>query len=211
MILHKKAFIFSSIGLVVFALLASLVISGLTKGFDQSVLLWINQHASPLLNKVFVSFTQLGGVIAVAIVTLALIINNLLKRKYTKAIFVAVSIGGVALINVILKTIFDRPRPDLWEWIITETSFSFPSGHASGSFALAITIVLLCWHTKWRTPVTVLAGLYVIIIGLSRMYLGVHFPTDILGGWLVAFTWVSFVAGLLLYIRTRRNKNLKEA
>ena len=80
----------------------------------------------------------------------------------------------------------------------------------AASLALAATIILLGWYTKWRVAITVLAVLYVLIIGLSRMYLGVHYPTDILGGWLVALTWVSFVTGLILYIRTNRNKTQKE-
>jgi undecaprenyl-diphosphatase len=153
---------------------------------------------------VFVALTQLGGIYLVAGVSLAMVVYLVLKKKYYKALFVAVSIGGVALVNVLLKTLFDRSRPDLWQHLVTETSFSFPSGHASASAALAFTVVLLLWNTRWRTLSLSIGALYVVTIGFSRMYLGVHFPSDILGGWLLAVSWVTLMAGILYSYKNRR-------
>ncbi len=128
----------------------------------------------------------------------------LIKKRYYGASFITLSVGGIALITMFIKTLFDRPRPDLWEQLVTETSFSFPSGHSSASAALAASIVLLLWNTRWRTVATVAGILYVLIVGVSRMYLGVHFPTDVMGGWLLGITWVALVAGSLYAMKARR-------
>jgi undecaprenyl-diphosphatase len=125
------------------------------------------------------------------------------KKKYDKALFVALAIGGVALLNTLLKTLFERPRPDLWEWLVTETSFSFPSGHSVASATLALSIVLLLWNTRWR--VLALGGglTYLAVVGFSRMYLGVHYPSDVLGGWLLACTWVALLVACFSVYKLR--------
>ena len=187
-----------------FIILAILVTNCITTAFDESALLWINQHANDTFNSLFVALTQLGGIYLVAGVSLAMVVYFLLKKRYYKALFVVVSIGGVALVNVLLKTLFDRSRPDLWQHLVTETSFSFPSGHSSASAALAFTVIVLLWNTKWRTVSLSIGALYVVTIGFSRMYIGVHFPSDILGGWLLAAGWVTLMAGNLYSYKNRR-------
>lgn len=185
-----------------FGILAFLVRNGITDAWDTSVLLWINSHASPAFDTFFVALTQLGGVRVVVAVTLVLTLYLIIKKQYLRAAFVVVSIGGAALLGAVFKAVFERTRPDLWEWLIHETSFSFPSGHATASMALALTIIVLMWRTKWRVITLIAGGVYVLAIGLSRLYLGVHFPTDILGGWLLSLGWVSLVALGCLLITT---------
>lgn len=178
---------------VLFGLLATLVINGVTDQFDQSVLLWINSHAVSMADTIFLFLTHLGGVYGVVAITTLTVVLLTMRKKYDKALFVALAIGGVALLNTLLKTLFERPRPDLWEWLVTETSFSFPSGHSVASATLTLSIVLLLWNTRWR--VVALAGglTYLAVVGFSRMYLGVHYPSDVLGGWLLACTWVALL------------------
>ena len=206
----KAAILTFTISGVLFGLLAYLVVSGATQAFDQSVLLWINQHASNAFDALFLALTELGGIIFIASTTLVLTIFLIIKKKYYKAALLAIGVGGVSLINVLLKTLFDRPRPDLWEWLITETSFSFPSGHSVASAALAMCIVLILWRTKWRLTALIGAPIYMAIVGLSRMYLGVHYPSDVIGGWLLGVTWVSLVAGVLYtFAKYRKSRTLK--
>lgn len=180
-------FLITSIG---FVALADEVHEGETLAFDQSALTAINEHASPYFDTFFVTITQLGGVIGVVAVTLGLLMLFLLRKAYRSAIILAAGVGGAAAINLVLKAVFERARPDLWEQLVVETSFSFPSGHAMASAALAVSVAAIFWHTKYRWLVVAAATLYGLIIGFSRLYLGVHYPTDIVAGWLVSTAWV---------------------
>lgn len=183
-----------------FGILVFLVTNGYTNAFDESVLLWINQHASPAYDSFFLAVTKLGNPLFVTVASLALALGFLWRKRYPKAALVAIGMGGSTLLGVMFKAMVERTRPDLWEWLITETSYSFPSGHATASMSLAFIIVLLVWRTKWRFAAILGGILYVLLIAVSRLYLGVHYPTDILGGWLLGLAWVSLVALGCLYV-----------
>jgi membrane-associated phospholipid phosphatase len=170
--------------------------------FDDALLLKMQALASPALNGFFVVMSKLGyewGVIPFDVLIVALL---LLARRWRRAAFAATAFVGSALLNLGSKQIFQRERPSLWESIAPESTFSFPSGHAMGSMTLALTVVLLAWPTRWRWPAIVSALVFVALVGLSRVYLGVHFPSDILGGWCAALAWVLGVY-LLMFRRSR--------
>ena len=189
---------------LLFAILAVIVGSGVTNALDSSILLAINSLSSPWLNTFFVAFTELGGVIVVSVVAIILVLLFLAKRNYIRALLISVGIGGEAAMNLLLKSIFERARPDLWDWIVTETHTSFPSGHATASMALALCIVYLLWNTKWRKATIIAASVYLLLIGFSRLYLGVHFPTDILGGWLLGIGWMALVITFVITVNYRK-------
>jgi undecaprenyl-diphosphatase len=121
-----------------------------------------------------------------------------LLRRRRAAVVLAVGVGGAALINTLLKLAFHRVRPELWTPLVVERSFSFPSGHAMVSSALACSVTYILWHTRWRWLAVGLGLAVVVAIGLSRLYLGVHYPTDVLAGWTVGFFWVVIVRAVLL-------------
>jgi undecaprenyl-diphosphatase len=112
-------------------------------------------------------------------------------------------VGGGWLLNRSAKALFGRERPKLWESVAPETSLSFPSGHAMASMALIAALVVLLWPTRWRYPTIGLGGIFVLLVGLSRVYLGVHYPSDVLAGWIASFAWVMGVS-VLLYGRVGR-------
>jgi len=99
--------------------------------------------------------------------------------------------------------LFQRDRPSLWESVSPETTFSFPSGHAMGSMTLAMVAILLAWPTRWRWPVLLAAGVFALLVAASRIYLGVHYPSDILGGWMAEMAWVTGIH-LVLFRGKRR-------
>ncbi|MFZ1250519.1 MAG: phosphatase PAP2 family protein [Candidatus Microsaccharimonas sp.] len=202
--------IISVVATLLFSLLASIVTSGRANNFDDAVLLWINQHASPTFDALFLNLTHLGGSVFITGVSLVLLAYVLYKKQYHKALFVSLSMGGMITLNLLLKSFFERPRPDLWQWLVTETSYSFPSGHATASMALALTILLVFWWTKWRLAAIIVAGLFVFVVGFSRMYLGVHYLTDIFGGWLLATAWVTCIACFVYVYRNRVPKPIEE-
>jgi undecaprenyl-diphosphatase len=119
------------------------------------------------------------------------------RRHAREALFAALATGGSALLNVAAKHAFARARPDLWLSIAPETTYSFPSGHAMGSMTLGAVAVLLAWRTRWRWPVLAASAVGVLLVGLSRVYLGVHYPSDILAGWAAALAWAVACYGLV--------------
>ena len=196
-------FLIASIG---FAMLADEVHEGETLQYDRAILMAIHAQASPALDSFFSVYTELGGVVAVGAASLLVVGYLWFTARRYKAVLLALAVGGAAIVNYVLKLIFERARPDLWTHIVEETSFSFPSGHAMGSSAFAFGIVAILWNTKWRIPAICTAGLYIVSIGYSRLYLGVHYPTDILAGWLLSLVWVAFIASFV-YIRIHHRKS----
>ena len=167
---------------------------------------WDRQaHAlsGPTLDRFFVVVSALGYQWGVVPVDIALTAALLVARRWREATFAGVSFAGSALLNMATKQFFQRDRPTLWESIAPEHTFSFPSGHAMGSATLAMVVVLLCWHTRWRWLAVALATLFALLVGASRIYLGVHYPSDILGGFAAGIAWVSGVYLVLFRIRER--------
>jgi len=157
--------------------------------FDEPILMFAHTMARQGFDDFFVFMSKIGYGWGVVPFDIALVLVLGLLRKYREAVFAAVALGGSALLNIGAKLFFARDRPSLWESIAPETTYSFPSGHAMGSMTLACVLVMLAWHTRWRWPVLALMAPFVILVGLSRVYLGVHYPSDILAGWAVAMAW----------------------
>ncbi|HVJ37712.1 MAG TPA: phosphatase PAP2 family protein [Stenotrophomonas sp.] len=170
--------------------------------FDDPLLWHLRAWASSGLDGFFVLVSKLGyqwGLIPADTLVVLLLLG---LRRWREASFAFLAFVGSALLNVGAKHFFQRQRPSLWESIAPESTFSFPSGHAMGSMTLAAVLVALAWQTRWRWPVAIAAVLFVLLVGLSRVYLGVHYPSDILAGWCAALAWVM---GLyLLLFRGRR-------
>lgn len=184
-----------------FAALADEVREGDTLPADQYILTTINQNLeNPVLDQIAVYGTNAGGVPFLIGLTIAAVVILIIMKAYSKALFLGLVMAGTGAVNVILKLFFERQRPELWQQIVEEATFSFPSGHSMGSMAIGLTAVLLVWRTKWRVPVLVLAILYVVFIGFTRLYLGVHYPTDVIAGWMLAAGWVG-----ILYVMLRIN------
>lgn len=198
------SFVLITLGISLFASLADEVIEGETLAFDEAVLRWFEQLHSPFLDTSVTVATSFGGVLAIVVLTVVFASAFWLKKRRRAALQLTISVLGVAMLNLVLKSLFSRSRPELWEQVVLETSYSFPSGHAMASSALALTMVLLLWQTRWRWWVVAIVSLYVVIIGLSRLYLGVHYPSDIVAGWTISAVWVATSAVLVGAIGVRR-------
>jgi membrane-associated phospholipid phosphatase len=159
---------------------------------DRSLLLWIHQFANPQLDGVMLFITALGDPCVVITVFISTIAWLGMKRRYTDGIrFIIVSVGG-ASINYVMKLFFPKPRPELWPRLISETSFSFPSGHAVGSMVVYgfIAYILARELPSYQRYIYAVASVLIIAIGFSRLYLGVHYPTDIIAGYGVGILWL---------------------
>lgn len=168
---------------------------------EQSLMWQWRAHAAPGLDAFFALMSKLGyewGVIPLDVLVVAVL---LWQRRWRNGLFAATAFAGSALLNLGSKQVFQRERPGLWESIAPESTYSFPSGHAMGSMTLAVTLVFLAWPTRWRWPVLLAMALFVPLVGLSRVHLGVHYPSDILAGWCAALVWVVGVRMLMFHKR----------
>ncbi|HEV8695769.1 MAG TPA: phosphatase PAP2 family protein [Lysobacter sp.] len=172
-----------------FAELADEVREGEPFVFDEPILRFAHNMATSGFDQTFLMFSALGYQWGVVPFDFALVLILAIKRRAREGLFAGLALGGSALLNLTTKQLFARERPSLWESIAPETTFSFPSGHAMGSMTLAWVCLLLTWRTPWRWPVAAAALTFTTLVGLSRVYLGVHYPSDILAGWTAASVW----------------------
>ena len=194
-----------------FALLADEVMEGGTQAFDNSVLLWMNAHASPWLTGLALDVTALGAGTVVWLVVMVASIYLWVSCHRWSAALLWVSIVGSGLINATMKLFFNRPRPHLFPWRVPFAGLSsFPSGHSMTSMVCYATLAYLISRLEpnrfLRRFTFALAALIILGIGLSRMYLGVHYPTDVLAGFAMGMAWASFCAIGLEAVRYFRHR-----
>ena len=158
--------------------------------WDNMILLWFHANSSSALDPFVLFFTHLGGPIVMPLASLAIVIALFTQHQRSRALFFALAMIGELLLNQGAKLLFARPRPDLWAHLVEEKAFSFPSGHAMASSAFVTALILLLWYTRWRTLVIFVGALFVVLVCSSRLYLGVHYPSDVLTGALASLAWV---------------------
>jgi len=169
--------------------------------FDAAFLHWIHSHHNSSLDTIFLFFTTIGNPSFVIPIVFLIAGYLLYKKYYAQMLLLLFGVGGASAINLILKILFQRDRPALWHTLITETDYSFPSGHAMASSALILCLIIMVWNTKWRLPVLISGVIVIGMIGVSRLYLGVHYPSDVLAGWSISAAWVMAVTWALKRIR----------
>lgn len=152
------------------------------------------------LDGLMYTLTRLGGWEGMTVVTLLMVTLLLLRRRRREALFMVSAAGGTLVLSVVLKLIFQRTRPeDVLYFIPSPSSFSFPSGHAMGSMGVLATCAVVVHVLRAPHAARVAAAVLVAVIAsgvaLSRVYFGVHYPSDVLGGQLAAAAWVSAITG----------------
>jgi undecaprenyl-diphosphatase len=188
-----------------FAIVAGLVRGGFTQSFDEAILQFFQRYRSDLLNTIMLELTALGaGPTLVMIVLIASVFLWLTNHKWSVYILLmGVTLGQV--VNAILKNYFDRPRPNVVELVTDVHSLSFPSGHAMASMVVYGSVCYLVARLeptrKLRMMTWMFAGAVILTVGLSRMYLGVHYPSDIFAGYLGGLAVLAFVAASVKAVR----------
>ena len=183
-----------------FAAFVARVVEGDTRAFDESVLLAFRDPNNPSytigpvwLQIMFRDITSLGGYAVVMLISLAVIGYLLMDGKHGAALWVLASVGGGAVLSNVLKLAIERPRPDLVARLVEVNTTSFPSGHATLAAVTYLTLGALLSRVEAsrRAKIYVLTVAVVLtsLIGVSRIYLGVHWPTDVLAGWCVGAAW----------------------
>lgn len=194
-ILAQPVFWFVLLGLALplfgFAQLAEEVWNREAIGWDSSVLLAIHSASSPFLDRLMVGLSDIGGFLGMFLLVSGTLAYLAFRQQWGRAAFFGLAAAGAEGGNLLLKAIFQRARPDLWPSPTPERDYSFPSGHAMGVVAVMAGLMVLAWPTRWRWPVAILGTLFALAVSFSRLYLGVHFPSDVLAGWGVSLAWVT--------------------
>jgi undecaprenyl-diphosphatase len=184
-----------------FAELAEHVLAGGTQAFDVAILQWLHAHQSPLLTSIMVEMTYLGtGTVVLTVVGVTALFLWHTEHKHSARLLLAATIGNI-LLNGALKLVYHRPRPSVFAWQTTAVSSSFPSGHAMSATVVYGTVAYLLMRLQkhtWAKMMTLSGAIILILlICLTRLYLGVHYPSDVLGGIIVGLAWAAFCMATL--------------
>lgn len=175
------------VGAALVAGLAAAVATGASDSFDATVIALVRSSpASPMLWPLRY-ITELGSTWAVTVIAVFALVAGIAVHRPRLGLAAALTIAVASIGNSLLKVGFARARPELLDPILVERGFSFPSGHAALSMVAYGVVAVLVWRSPvapWaRRAAVVLLGLVILAVGLSRVWLGVHYPTDVLAGW----------------------------
>lgn len=173
--------------------------------WDAPIMLAIHRQGAPWLDALMIGITRIGypGAILATATAAAWL---WWQRRPVAALSLLISVLGAFVLNVWLKQIFGRPRPTVFPPLTAETTFSFPSGHAMNAVALYGFLTYLLWQQKQRAWAT-LALLFALLIAFSRIYLGVHYPSDIVGALSIGLVWLVIVVMGYRYYRARYTRS----
>jgi undecaprenyl-diphosphatase len=169
----------------------------------------LHSLSNPTLDAVMNGFTDLGSTMVVLPLLVVALVLLVWRRHRVEALFLLIAMVGSVVINESLKLIFHRPRPQL-SWAQVQPEYSFPSGHSMNSlvfYAALALIVAVLWGRRAGLAALVLAIVLALLIGTSRIYLGYHYFTDVVGGFLAGAAWLLMVAAAFGgEIRARRSR-----
>jgi len=203
---HEIAWLLVGLGgcvlLLVFLKLASEVMEGETLGFDKRIVLAFRKAddlSRPIgpawIESSLLDITALGGPTVITLVVLAVVGFLMLQARYRSAVAIVLTAASGEVLNSALKSLFMRPRPDVVPHLRAAFETSFPSGHAMQSAIIYLTLGAMLMRLSERRLTKIycctVAMLATFLVGLSRVYLGVHYPTDVLAGWIVGLFWAS--------------------
>jgi undecaprenyl-diphosphatase len=178
---------------------------------DMDVATWLHAHATPMKTALMFFASDLGAPLTVLAMASCMAIFLLWKRRHYQLLLLVLAVPGGALLNVVIKQLVHRDRPFFDDPIQTLTSYSFPSGHAMGSTAFygALAAIMLWQVRDWRSRALVIAvtALLIALICFSRIYLGVHYLSDVTAGFLAGLVWLGtclFAVAALRRINIRR-------
>ena len=171
--------------------------------WDVPILLLIHITAQPQLDAFASLLTKFGVFWGVFPVATAISIALLIQRRWRSLAYLIPTLLGSIIINRTAKVLLHRVRPHLWPSPSPEFDYGFPSGHAMSSMTLVAALVILTWGTRWFWSVLIVGTAFVLAIGWTRLYLGVHYPSDILAGWMASIAWV---VGVSLFIKPHSGK-----
>ncbi|MBA9026172.1 phosphatase PAP2 family protein [Peribacillus huizhouensis] len=204
------ALLISLFSLMAFSLMAILISGKRIVQFDQKVISFVQGFETSLVTSIMKFFTFIGSMpVVLVIVLIALIILDKVLKHRTELVLFVVVIIGTPVLNQLLKFVFQRSRPDIHR-LIEVGGYSFPSGHAMNAFAVYGIISFLLWRHiptfLGRTTLIIISGIFIFMIGISRIYLGVHYPSDIIGGYFASSFWLASAIWFFYRLKSEANR-----
>ena len=196
--------------LIFFGWLADEVLEGETRHFDEVTRAAIHQLASPALTAIMRDVSFIGSTISLTVATGVIIVCFAMRKQGREAKLLAITMIGAALLNMTLKLTFKRARPVPFFNLTAPETYSFPSGHSLMSCcffgALAAILAAQIKRKRLRVVVWTLATAMFLLIGFSRIYLGVHHTTDVIAGFVAAMIWILIIRFVEMEFRRRRRR-----
>ncbi|MGL5515135.1 MAG: phosphatase PAP2 family protein, partial [Sporomusa sp.] len=175
--------------------------------FDDTFIWIVRYFASVALDQVMIIISLLGSGLSYIIILVTAIFLLGRYRRWLEIGALTICLSGGAALNLLLKHLFQRARPDMFQ-VIQESGYSFPSGHAMASVYFYGMAAFLIMRTvakwRWRLVVATLAVFLIIAIGISRIYLGVHYPSDVIAGYAAGSMWLAFCISFLMWWEQQR-------
>jgi membrane-associated phospholipid phosphatase/FMN phosphatase YigB (HAD superfamily) len=192
--------------LLCFIALALLAHPSMPGGLDGRVSAFVAAHRSAALTTFFTAYTGLGRWFVLAAATAAVLAALARRARRRDALFLLIAMIVSPLLNLALKNLFERPRPPTASSLLSANGYAFPSGHAMSSATFALALAFIAWPTRWRWPAAALAATFALLMGVSRIYLGVHWLTDVLAGWVLAVAVVAVTQLIMESAGCRRSR-----
>ena len=190
------------------ALLEDILIQHLLVGMDRQVAQWLHAHATPCVTTAMLTISALGSGRAVTVIALGLALVLVWHRAWERLLVVVLTVPGGAGLNTLLKHAFRRARPLFDDPLLVLTTYSFPSGHAMAVTVLygllAVYAVRHLSQRRSRMLVASVAGVLIVLVGFSRLYLGVHYLSDVLGGIAAGVVWLTLCLTAVETVRRQR-------
>ncbi|XID74411.1 phosphatase PAP2 family protein [Alkanindiges sp. WGS2144] len=162
--------------------------------------LWELQHWQPSgLMQVSIALAYVGGTPGMAVIILLISSFAYKQQRRDISLFAMVAFAGSVMTGWIGKEIISRPRPEVWDKVAPYYGYSFPSNHSVYAVILAGILIMASLHTRWRNHAVVFGMIWSVLMGVSRMYLGAHFATDVLGGWVLAIAWLCLLSWVFIH------------
>ena len=199
--------------LIFFGWLADEALEGDARAFDDVTRAAVHQLASPLVTAVMRGFSFIGSTIALSAGTIFVVYRFAMRKWKREAILFALTMVGAGLLNITLKLAFKRPRPVPFFNLSPPETYSFPSGHSLTSAvffgALAAILTARIKSRRVQTAIWIVSTAMFLLIGLSRIYLGVHYTTDVIAGFAAALIWILVVRFVEMGLVRRRRRKIQ--
>ena len=198
------------VALIFFGWLADEALEGDAQHFDEVTRAAVHQFATPLLTAIMRGFSFVGSTIALTVGTIFVVVQFAMRKWGREARLFAITMIGAGLLNITLKLAFKRPRPVPFFNLSPPETYSFPSGHSLTSAvffgALAAILAARIKSKRVQVAIWIVATAMFLLIGLSRIYLGVHYTTDVIAGFAAALIWILVVRFVEMELARRRKR-----